>query len=58
MIQEEGEATTGMLRRSERRTAVGKDDLKRFLENLRREIEEGARPFRELRTLVDLGMKG
>ena len=47
------------MRRSERRrTAVGKDDLKRLLENLRREIEEGARPFRELRTLVDLGMKG
>ena len=47
------------MRRSERvRTAVGKDDLKWLLENLRREIEEGARPFRELRTLVDLGMKG
>ena len=34
------------------------DDLKRLWEDFRREIEEGARPFRELRTLVDLDMKG
>lgn len=44
------------MRRSERRrTAVGKDDLKRLLENLRREIEEGARPFKELLEWVRRG---
>ena len=44
------------MRRSERRrTAVGKDDLKRLLENHRREIEEGARPFKELLEWVRQG---